>query len=232
MFNRTLLKIRYLFRVLRIVGPLALLNTLKNQIYRHTTQVIMVRDFNVTDIPVHCDIKYTLRQATPEDMAIILEKARTEDKESARQLLLRVLLYECGFHHCYIAWDDATGEPCQMQWMITPEDIKLHGHPFSSPPTTLEPDQIMAEYSFTFNKYRRRGLGAAVTYDTRKIGETMGFTRGTGYVERKNLAQMKSLSSIGIRIPEEIDELTLFFFTIRRRRKYRETETEEVKESA
>jgi hypothetical protein len=192
----------------------------------------MERDINMPTAPANCDIKYTLRRATPEDMELIFKKARTESKESARQLLMRKLLYECGFHYCYVAWDDVTGEPCQMQWMITPEEIKKFGYPSFSPATTLKNDQVMAVYSFTFDKYRGKGLAAAVTADVRKLGDKMGFKSGIGYVDRKNIPQMKSLKNIGIRMTEEIDEYKLCFFTIRKRRKFEGTDNSGDNKSA
>jgi hypothetical protein len=218
MLGRILRKIRYVLQVFKIAGPLVLLKQLKGQVYDRATYVCLEKDLSAPDSPVQCAVKYTLHLATAEDMEEITKKARTESKDSARELVRRRLFYECGFHNCYVARTADSGELCHIKWIITAEDNDLISRGFSSTLPRLGPDEVMTENTFTFEKYRKSRIGAAVRNDLAEMMRRQGFKRAIGYVNQNNPAALKSFLIDGYRVFDELDELRLFFHTRRTRR--------------
>jgi hypothetical protein len=204
--------------MLRIAGLRIFLEQLRKHVYSRATYIGLERDLSVPDSPVQCAIKYTLCLATAEDMDEILQKAKTESKESARELLRRRRFYERGFHNCYVARTADSGELCYMEWVITAKDNDLIGHNLSPLPI-MKPDEFMVENSFTFEKYRKCHVQTAVRHDLTEMMKKQGFKRGIGYVDQNKTAYVKSLLIDGRRPFEEVNELRLFFRARSRRKK-------------
>ncbi len=216
MLKTVLRKSRYVLRVLKIIGPGMFLRQLKGRIYSRTAFIGLEKDLNAESVPVQCRIEYTLHPGTEEDMEEVLQKTKSESKESARELLRRKSFYESGFRNFYVARTGDTNEICHIKWMITADDNDVIRNSSGNTLPLLKAGEVIVENTFTFEKYRRTRIGAAVRRDLAEMARKKGFKRMIGYVERDNPASLRSFIIDGYHQFEEIDELR-FLFLIKRK---------------
>ena len=214
--ERLFRKVRYAIRLFKIVGPTGFFHELKRQVYCRSTHVGLERDLDTNSVRVVCSLKYSLRPASEEDMGEVLQKSKSESKQSAHELLQRKWFYESGFHNCYVARTADTGELCFIVWLVCSEDDHMLRRGFRSRLPRLKEGECLLENAFTFERYRGNGIGSSVYARLCEMARRNGFKRAIAYGRQDNIPAVKSLERAGFRRFAEIPELKLLFFTKRK----------------
>jgi hypothetical protein len=214
--KRILRKVHYAILLLKLAGPRVFARELRHQVCSRTTFIGLEKDLDAEGVPVQSRIEYTLRPASEEDMKEVLQRAKSEDKESARELLLRKWFYDAGFHNCYIARTADANELCYMQWLVSPDDNNKVSRQFSSRFPRLKEHEIRLENAFTLDKYRGNRVMSSVMVKLSELARSRGFKRLVTFVGQNNIASLKGCGRAGFKKFEEISELKLFFFTKRK----------------
>jgi len=213
MSKKVLKKLRHAIQLWRISGGKVFLRSLQKAIYSKTTYIGIEKDLGAKNEPVSARIDYNFQLATDEDMKEAFGKAKTEDRETARELLHRKAFYEAGYHRCYVARANENNEICHMKWVITKKDIEGMEPLYKYILTRLSDRDCMTENTFTFPKYRKVRVGAAVRYQLSELAKKEGFKRMIGYVEKGNPAALKSFLIDGYKPFEEVYHRRLFFLS-------------------
>jgi hypothetical protein len=217
MFRRTISLVYYGVLFFRISCCNVFFKQLKHQIYSRSNQVGFTLNLQETDIPeIEAKIKYTLKLASKEDMDEVLQKAKSESKDMIQKLIYRKMLYEDGYHNCYIARTADTNEICFMQFTIFPDDDKIVEGKYRNWFPKLKKDEAIIEGAYTFEKFRGNRLHPAITVCQLKICKEMGIQRMLAHVEKDNIASVKGTERVGYVAFEEVPELKIMFLTFRR----------------
>lgn len=218
MFNKLTTKARRALSVLRF-GLLVLqycglrysLKKLAHQLYGST--IFLVGDISLDAQTPKSPFKCTVSRATPGEVDEIFRAIPFESREGRYQLLVRKWYHNRGFGDCYVARATETGEICHIRWLVTPEHIKQLGWEDRFP---LEEDQLMRENSYTFEKYRRKGVKSACLPQLDEITKNLGFTRAKRYVEETNIPQLAADMKAGNLAYARVEERH-FMFRVKRR---------------
>ena len=213
MVKTVLGKLRHAIQLWSDTGWKIFFRSLKNRIYSKTTYIGIEKDLNGKNEPVSARIDYNFRLATEEDMKEAFGRARTEDKETARELLHRKAFYEAGYRRCYIARANDNNEVCHLKWIITKSDIDGMEPLYKYILARLRDEDCVTENTFTFPKYRKARVGAAVRYQLSEMAKKEGFKRMIGYVEKGNPPALKSFLLDGYMPFEEVYHRRLFFLS-------------------
>ena len=204
-------KINYAIDIWKIAGPWIFVRRLLSNIYSLTTYIGLVKDLGVKGSPVSARIEYTLQLASDEDMEEVFQRASSEDSATAHELLHRKSFYNAGYHNCYIARASEGNEICHLKWIITTKDIEGMSPLYRYILGRLTEKDMLTENTFTFPKYRKSRVGAAVRYELSQMAKGQGFTRMFGYVQKGNTAALKSFLIDGYAQFEEVSWRKLFF---------------------
>lgn len=215
MLKRAWRKLYYAVLLVRTCSPKVFLHQMKRQIYSRATLIGMEKDLAVDGVPVSCQLEYSLRLASVEDMKRVLEKAKSESKESCFELIQRLWFYKSGFHNCYVARTVDTGDLCHLLWLISSKDDLIMNRSFSSRLPRPKKGEILGENAFTFEKYRGKGIMTSALVRMTKIARSQGFKRWIVCINKNNMASLKAHEMAGFRKFEEIPERKLLFFTKR-----------------
>lgn len=213
--NSTLRKLRYAILLIKVAGLMPFLRELKRQINSKTTFLGLEKTLEPNTVHVQCRTKYSLQPASRDDMEEILNKAKQEVGESARELLQRKWFYDCGFHDCYVARAAGSGDLCYIQWLVSSRDDSVVKRGFTKRLPRLKRDEILVENTFTFPQYRGNGIYPSVMVELGQIAKSKGFRRMLVYVREDNTASLKGCEKAGFRQFERISEIKLFFLTRR-----------------
>ena len=103
MLKRALRKARYAILLAGAGGAGVFWHQFKRQIYSTVSFVGMERNLGTDSVRIPCRLKYSLQPALAVDMEELLQKARSESRESAHELVQRKWFYDCGFRNCFVA---------------------------------------------------------------------------------------------------------------------------------
>ena len=215
MLKRMLRKVRYAVLLAKVGGLKVFFHQLKRQIYSRASFIGLERNLGTNGAPVPCGVEYSLQLASEEDMEEVLQKAKTESKESAHELVQRRWFYESGFSNCYVARTIDTGELCYMVWLISSVDRALVKPGFRDMLPRLKANEMLIENSYTFEKYRGNRIMPSAMVELCEIARRNGYKRVITYVSQDNIASLKGCQRAGFKQFEEIPELKLFFITKR-----------------
>ena len=224
MLKRAFRKMRYAILLLKVGGPKVFIRQLRHQLYSRTTHVGLERNLDTDFVQVPSRIEYSFQLATEEDIEEILQKAKTESKESAFDLIQQKWFYESGFRNCYIVRTADTGELCHVNWLMIPNHSAMPSavspgiddamsQVFGSLLPWMKDDECLGANAYTFEKYRGYGIFASVNSKLFDIGRNSGMKRMISYVRQDNVASLKSSARVGFKNFEEVHELKLLFLT-------------------
>ena len=213
--KEALRKVRYAVLLARVGGPKVFFRQLKRQVYSRATFIGLEKNLNTKCAPVPCQVEYSLQLASEKDMEEVVQKAKTESKDSAHELVQRSWFYEFGFHDCYIARTIDTGELCFMQCLISKKYDNLLNQGFKYWFPKLKEDEAILENAYTFEKYRGKRIMPSVMVKLSELASSKGYKRVITYVEQDNIASLKGCQRAGFKQFEKIPELKLFFITKR-----------------
>ncbi len=213
--KEALRKVRYAVLLARVGGPKVFFRQLKRQVYSRATFIGLEKNLNTKCAPVPCRVEYALQLASEKDMDEVVQKAKTESKESAHELVQRRWFYESGFLNCYVARTIDTGELCYMVWLISLVDRALVKSGFRDMLPRLKEDEILMENSYTFEKHRGNRIMPSAMAEWSEMARSNGFKRVITYVRQDNIASLRGCERAGFRKFEEIPEFKLLFFSKR-----------------
>lgn len=217
---RVFRKIYYAILLARIGGLRALFAELTHHIYSRATYLVLGKSLVTNAVRVQCRVEYTLGRASEQDMDIILQQSKGEDKESVHELIQRKWFYESGFHDCYVAKTKNSGEICYMAWLLSSNTDSIHRNKSKLP--SIKEDEILLENSYTFKKYRGNGIMPSAIARLADLARRDGFKRMITYVRQDNIASLKGCEKVGFHHFDKMRELRLLFFA-KRNREQRET---------
>lgn len=216
MLKRAYRQLRYAIRLARAGGLKVLFQQLWRQIYSKATFIGLERSLDTNGIQVPCQLEYSFYPATEKDMEEVLEKAATESRASAHELIQRKWFYESGFRNCYVARTSDTGELCHMQWIVSPKDEPVMRQGFKKRLPRLKEEEVLLENMYTFEKYRGNRITPSAITRLAELARNNGYKRMITYVRQDNTASLKGCQRAGFKKFEEIPELKLLFFTKRK----------------
>jgi hypothetical protein len=184
------------------------------QIYSRFTEVGFSLDIQKIEIPhIKAEIDYTLKLASNGDMKDILEQAKSEDKKMVHKLLFRKMLYDDGYHNCYIARTTDTNEICSLTFTIYSWDDATAGGRFRSLFPRLKEDEAVLEGVYTFEKLRGNRLHNSILAEQIRDCQKKGIKNIRIYIEKSNEISMKAAEKMGFKRFEEVDGRRLLFRT-------------------
>ena len=203
--------------LLKYGGIVVCVKQLLRFIYSTETQLGFALDLQeITPSSIEARIPYDLRLATDKDMDEVLQKAETEDKQSAQKLIFRNWLYKDGYRNCYVARSVDTGELGFIQTVIHPEENRNVGGTFRSWFPELKEDEILLEGAYTFEKYRGNRLHPAVLSDILRIYKEKGYNRMIAHIDKNNSSAIKGAERVGFKVFQEVPGRKILFFTQRK----------------
>ena len=200
--------------LLKLGGPGIFLKQLGRQFYSKSVHIGLELNLQTVDLPpIEARIKYTLGLASEQDMDEVLQKAKTKSKESAKELVTRRWLYADGYHNCYIARTAETNDLCFMVSVIREADDKMGEGQFRNWFAELKEDEAIMESSYTFEKYRRKGLCSSIDNRILDILKEKGIKRVIMRIEKDNVASFKAAEKSGFARFEEVHKLRVLFLS-------------------
>ena len=191
-------KFRYAVFLGRIAGPSVLARELRRQIYSRSYFVGVEKDLKEPCLDFQTDIEYILERGTQTDINEIVTIAKTASKESAYELVMRIIFYDSGFRKFYVARTTENGELCYMAWVLSSAEHPELRDGFNGIPA-LKENEVLLFNLFAFEKYRRTGLACSVDSRLCKIALENGYERVIAYPLANNIAGVKSLEKIGFK---------------------------------
>lgn len=191
-------KLRYAFLLARIAGPSVLAGELVRQIYSRSYFVGLENDLSKPRSDFPSNIEYTLQTGKQTDIDETLAIAKSASKESAYELVMRIMFYDSGFRKFYAARTKETGELCYIGWLLSSVEYPELRDGFKGIPPVREKEVLLFNL-FAFEKYRGKGLAASVDTLLCKIAMENGYERAVAYPLANNAAGIKALEKIGFR---------------------------------
>jgi L-amino acid N-acyltransferase YncA len=200
--------------LLKLGGPGVFLKQLGRQFYSKSVHIGLELNLQEGDIPrIEAKIKYTLGLASEQDMDEVLQKAKTESKKSATELVTRQWLYADGYHNCYIARTAEANDLCCIVSVIRQADDKMGKGQFRNWFSGLKEDEVLMEGSYTFEKYRKNGLCSSIDNRILNIWKEKGVKRAIMYIEKNNVASFKTAEKSGFIGFEKRHKLRVLFLS-------------------
>jgi hypothetical protein len=216
MLNKILIILRYGILLFKFGGIKVFFQEFKRHINSTTISIGVEQDLNDNIVPVQSKVKYSLRQASEDDMKEVFQKIKTESKRSTIELIRRKFFYDSGFRNCYIARTIDTNDLCYVEWVLTSKDNNsLNCHSGCEYPL-LRDDEVCFEYRYTFEKYRGNRIAPSVDLQLSEMFKKNGFKRQIGYVSTDNIAAMKASEIAGDKPFETVRIRRLLFFKTRK----------------
>ena len=191
-------------------------NHLKRQIYSEATFWGLERNLQIDGVHAPCEIEYTLRLASKEDMKEVLQKSKSESREAVYDLIQRKWFYESGFHDCYIARTTDTNDPCYIQWLVSSADDHVVSRGFRSRFPRLKEDEVLVDNVFTFEKHRGKRIMPSVIVELSDMARRKGFKRMLTYVREDNISSLKGFEKAGFKKFEKMRQIRFLFYTRRK----------------
>jgi RimJ/RimL family protein N-acetyltransferase len=196
--NVSLKKFQYSVLLCRVAGPMVLARELRRQIYSTSYFVGVEKDLKKPCLDFQTDIEYVLQRGKQADIDEILTIAKAASRESAYELVMRIMFYDSGFDKFYVARTTKDGKLCYMGWLLSSvEHPELRDGFKGIPP--LKENEVLLFNLFAFEKYRGKGLASSVDTQLCKIAMESGFERAIAYPLGNNTAAVKALEKIGFR---------------------------------
>jgi hypothetical protein len=202
--------------LLQFAGPKVFLKQIGMHFYTRDTYVGFVKDLSLENVPVQARIAYHLRPGTREDMNEVLSRLKYESKSDVIELLERKGFYDRGFDCFFVARTTETNEICHIKWFVTSKYNRLLRSCSHLMIDHLQDDEVLTEYTYTFEKFRKTRVGAAVRFELSEMFREKGFKRVIGYASKSNPASLRSFEIDGYKRFEEVQRLK-FLLTTRRK---------------
>jgi GNAT superfamily N-acetyltransferase len=165
-------------------GVKALLEVAKSRIYSNRTDMLLRRDLTIlfkapaAKIPIH------LRELQTTDIPAI-----------TAEVVDRLPAINAGLKTCYLAVSE-NEEICYMQWLIDSSQNHLRPRNVG---LILQPDEMMLEWAYTFEKYRGLGIMASAMAQISERAAQAGARWALTLVEEDNIASLKGCKNAGFR---------------------------------
>jgi RimJ/RimL family protein N-acetyltransferase len=217
MFRSAFLKAQFALLLQKYGGINSLSEEAAKWLYRNSISIGLEKNLDEPDPKIECDLKYTLKPASPQDIEEMVQKIKGEGPEAVRFLVMGKWFYDHGLRNCYVARDQHSGELCYIQWLISRKDAETGSIVFKSSYTyqRLGDYDIQYDNGYTFTNYRGKKLATAIKTNLFQIAREQGFKRVVIYVAPKNIASLVSCYRVGFKPFEQI-KIKVFCLVTRR----------------
>lgn len=183
-------------------------------IYSNKISYGFKRDLNLSIKHFEPKILLSVRKIQKDDIPILLNLNEPNiDHIGIEKRLIRLKMLESRIETCYVAATQ-DGIPCHMQWLIQHhENDKLKNH-FGEELPALNKDDVLLEYVFTLEKYRRLRTHLFITEELFHKAKAIGARWAIVFVRLDNEASLKSHMQHGF-VPYIIRHEKRRFFTKR-----------------
>src|SRR6266576_3440018 len=157
-------------------GVKALLEVARKRIYSNRTDMLLRRDLTIlfkapaAKIPIH------LRELQTTDILAIIA-----------EVVDRLPAINAGLKTCYLAVSE-NEEICYMQWLIDSSQNHLRPRNVG---LILQPDEMMLEWAYTFEKYRGLGIMASAMAQISERAAQAGARWALTLVDKDNIGSLK-----------------------------------------
>lgn len=108
----------------------------------------------------------------------------------------RLLILQANIPTCYLA-TTANGEICYMQWVVKQADLERFRPFFDGDLGNLRKDEVLLEFSYTFEQFRGQKIMAAALAAIAEKGLLSGARYAVTYVQKDNIAALKGCAAAG-----------------------------------
>jgi GNAT superfamily N-acetyltransferase len=156
-----------------------------SRLYSKRTQYLLRRDLSVPlDKRPQSKIPITIREMRKQDIPLII-----------KPVVERLPAINAGLRTLYLAVTES-GEICYMQWLI--DNSQNHLRP-SDVGLVLQPDDVLLEWAYTFEKFRGQGIMACAMAQIAELGIAKGARWAMTLVDEDNIASLKGCRNAGFR---------------------------------
>ena len=198
MLNSISRKFRYAVLLANIAGPIVLANELRRQLYSKAYFLGMELDLDKPILAFKTDVEYKLERGKASDIDEMLEIAKTLNRISAYELVMRKMFYDSGFCEFYVARNIVNQELCYMAWLLSCAEHPQLEYGIKGIPPVKENEVLMFNL-FAFDKYRGTGLASSVDSMLCKLAMKEGYNRAIAYPPANNIAAVKAFEKIGFK---------------------------------
>lgn len=114
----------------------------------------------------------------------------------------RMRAIRAGLRTCYLAVNDQD-DICYMQWLVDSSQNHLRPRTVG---LTLQPDERLLEWAYTFEKYRNLGIMACAMAQIAEKGASAGARWALTLVNEDNIASLKGCRNAGFRPYQRYEE--------------------------
>ena len=165
-------------------GFKAVLEVGRSRLYSNRTDLLLRRDLTIPFKAPTAKIPIQLRELQSSDISTI-----------GKVVPERLPSMKAGLRTCYLAVTERD-EICYMQWLIA--SAQNHLRP-NSVGLILQPNEVMLEWAYTFEKFRGLGIMAAAMALISERGALAGAHWALTLVEESNIASLKGCRNAGFR---------------------------------
>ncbi len=157
----------------------------KNRLYSKKIQLLLRRDLAVLLAKrPQAKIPIRIREMEEGDIPKIIGRVAE-----------RMPAIRSGLRTCYLAVT-GEGDICYMQWLIDSSQNHLRPRAVG---LTLQPDEMLLEWAYTFEKYRNLGIMACAMAQIAEQGTSAGARWALTLVDEDNIASLKGCRNAGFR---------------------------------
>jgi hypothetical protein len=172
--------------VFQYCGPRIGLRKLAHQLHGRVVFIVSARPL---DNHWPSSDSCVLAPASPEEVRVCLGDVRRESPEGRYQILIRRWYHQSGLGTPFVARTTDTNEICHIRWTVTPQDLEQAGLVSRYP--SLQPDQVIAENAYTFERFRRRGVQRAAARQHDEFLKREGYRWLVGYIAEDNVPNLR-----------------------------------------
>jgi hypothetical protein len=157
----------------------------RNRLYSTRIQLLLRRDLAVP-LAKRPQAKIPIR---------IREMKEADIPRIIGQVPERMPAINAGLRTCYLAVTDE-GDISYMQWLVDPSQNHLRPRTVG---LTLQPDERLLEWAYTFEKFRNLGIMACAMAQIAEKGASAGARWALTLVDEDNIASLKGCRNAGFR---------------------------------
>jgi hypothetical protein len=164
-----------------------LITEFTGRIHSNRVSYFLRRDTSIPHSPPEAKIPIVVRPLRRDDMPAILPERP-----------VRVAALESGLSTCYVATTEEN-EICYMQWLIDSSQNELVARQFNGLCPTLNQDEMLLEWAYTFKKFRGLGIMGRAMAQISEKGAEKGARWLFTFVDVANVASLKGCKNAGFR---------------------------------
>jgi GNAT superfamily N-acetyltransferase len=172
------------------------LHEVKRRFHSEDTYFGLRRDLSVPFQAGPAKISVWIRPARPDDIPQILVRDRGMTENDIKDYLRRLYLLKTGISTCYVAVT-GKGNPCYMQWLMSPDENSRIQQYFKGGFPPLGPDEMLLEGALTVPAYRGLRIMSHAMAKIAEKAQELGARRVITYVCHDNFPALNGCKEAG-----------------------------------